>query len=241
MKLLIIRHADPDYEHNCLTERGAEEARLLADYLRNVPIDAAYTSPLARARLTAEPVLQAKGMTAQVRDWLREFDAEIIKPNQDGPGIVWDWLPQDWTKIQDFYSPDTWTRPAVMRDSDAETKYRAVCDGLDALLDAHGYRREGRFYRVHKPNHDTVALFCHFGVESVLLSHLLSVSPMPLLHGFCALPSSMTLVYTEERREGIASFRVSEYGALYHLRQAGAEPSFSARFCECFTDDTRHD
>lgn len=241
MKLLIIRHADPDYENDCLTERGVREARLLADYLRKVPIDAAYVSPLARARLTAEPVLKAKGMTAEVRDWLREFDAKITRPDREAPGIAWDWLPQDWTAVDDFYSPDAWTRPAAMRDSDAAEKYRAVAEGLDALLDARGYRREGRLYRAERPNHDTIALFCHFGVESVLLSHLLSVSPMPLWHGFCAAPSSVTAVYTEERREGIASFRVSEYGALYHLQKAGVAPSFSARFCERFSDDTRHD
>ena len=66
MKLLIIRHADPDYENDCLTERGEREARLLADYLRKVPIDAAYVSPLARARLTAAPVMESKGMAAKV-------------------------------------------------------------------------------------------------------------------------------------------------------------------------------
>ena len=240
MRLLIIRHADPDYEHDCLTERGENEARLLADYLRNVPIDAAYVSPLARARLTAAPVMEAKGMSAKVCDWLREFDAKIIKPDKDGPGIVWDWLPQDWTTVPDFYAPDTWTRPAVMGPDVAE-KYGAVRDGLDALLSRHGYDRDGRLYRVRRANHDTVALFCHFGVECVLLSHLLSVSPMPLWHGFCALPSSVTTLYTEERREGVASFRLSAFGELCHLRQAGVEPSFSARFRECFSDETRRD
>ena len=239
MKLLIIRHADPDYEHNCLTPQGVEEARLLAEYLRGVPIDAAYSSPLARARLTAEPVMHGRGMEAETCDWLREFDAEIVKPNKEGPGIVWDWLPEDWTRVPDFYAPDTWTRPAVM--SGVAEKYGAVCDGLDALLCRHGYARDGHLYRVERRNRDTVALFCHFGVECVLLSHLLSVSPMPLWHGLCALPSSVTLLYTEERREGVASFRASTFGDLSHLRRAGVEPSFSARFCECFDDPTRHD
>ena len=32
MKLLIIRHADPDYEIDGLTEAGHKEARLLADW-----------------------------------------------------------------------------------------------------------------------------------------------------------------------------------------------------------------
>ena len=33
MKLLIIRHADPDYSIDSLTEKGRREAELLADRL----------------------------------------------------------------------------------------------------------------------------------------------------------------------------------------------------------------
>ena len=92
-----------------------------------------------------------------------------------------------------------------------------------------------------RPNHHTVAIFCHFGVQCVLLSRLLSVSPMPLWHGLCAAPSSVTTLYTEERREDVASFRAASFGDTSHLALANESPSFSARFCECFTDDTRHD
>ena len=31
MRLLLIRHGDPDYEHDCLTARGRQEAAALAD------------------------------------------------------------------------------------------------------------------------------------------------------------------------------------------------------------------
>ena len=241
MKLLIIRHGDPDYEHDCLTEQGEREARLLAEGLARVPIDAAYVSPLGRAKQTAQYTLDALGIEAEVCDWLREFDSRIQRPDKDGPSIAWDWLPQDWTREPDFFSVETWLSPKAMAESDTPEKYRAVCAGIDALLERHGYRREGNLYRVCRANADTVALFCHFGVESVILGHILNISPMLLWHGFCALPTSVTTLYTEERREGIASFRVSEYGSLYHLHRAGVTPSFSARFCERYTDDTRHD
>ena len=33
MKILIIRHGDPDYEHDSLTETGWTEASLLAERL----------------------------------------------------------------------------------------------------------------------------------------------------------------------------------------------------------------
>lgn len=77
------------------------------------------------------------------------------------------------------------------------------------------------YYRVNEPNHDTIVLFCHFGVECVMLSHLLNVSPMVLWHGLCAAPSSITSIYTEERRKGIAGFRVNEFGSTAHLYVAG--------------------
>ena len=120
--------------------------------------------------------------------------------------------------------------------------HKSTAQGLDALLARHGYRREGEYYRAEQPNEDTVVLFCHFGVECVLLSHLLGVSPMPLWHGTCALPSSVTTLITEERRKGISSFRMCAFGDTSHLYAAGREPSFSARFCETYGNwDQRHD
>lgn len=57
-----------------------------------------------------------------------------------------------------------------------------------------------------------------------------------------APPSSVTTLYTEERREGIASFRMQSFGDLSHL-YAGDEPaSFAARFCETYDNmEERHD
>lgn len=241
MRLLIIRHGDPDYEIDSLTETGRREAALLAEELSSLPIAAIYQSPLGRARDTAAYTLEKLGMTAETLPWLREFDARVMRPDKGRPTIAWDWLPQDLSPVDDFYGETSWMNPPVMAESDVREKYQAVADGMDQLLALHGYRREGRCYRAEQPNHDIIALFCHFGVESVILSHVLNISPVPLWHGFCALPTAVTTLYTEERRQGIASFRCTEFGALTHLRRAGAEPSFSARFCECWTDDTRHD
>ena len=242
MRLLIVRHGDPDYDRDCLTERGRREAELLSEDLAKERIDYAYGSPLGRARETAEIALRPLGMEAEIRPWLREFDPKIRRPDREGLSIAWDWLPQDWKGRDVFLSVDTWLGDPVMAESDAPERWREVCAGIDALLDQHGYRREGRIYRARRPNRETVALFCHFGVESVILSRILDISPMLLWHGTCAQTSSVTTVYTEERREGIASFRVSEYGSIAHLRRAGVEPSFSARFCERYIDeDERHD
>lgn len=240
MKLLIIRHADPDYSIDSLTEKGHREAALLAERLAKMKIDAFYVSPLGRARDTAGYTLRKMGREATVCDWLREFSAQVTKPNEPQDYCAWDWMPADWTAHPEFFDREKWMTHPAMVAADVPKMYADVCAGLDALLENHGYKREGNYYRALRANRDTVALFCHFGLECVLLSHLLNVSPMILWQGFCAAPSSVTTLYTEEREAGIAYFRTAAFGDTSHLYAAGEEPAFSARFCETFDSDERH-
>ena len=97
-------------------------------------------------------------------------------------------------------------------------------------------------YKVVESNEDTLVFFCHFGLECVLLSHLLNISPMVLWHGVCAAPSSVTTLNTEERREGIAAFRMSAFGDISHLYVHDEASAFAARFCEIYGNtEERHD
>ncbi len=241
MKLLIVRHADPDYEIDGLTEKGKREAELLADRLCRETITALYCSPLGRARRTAEPTLARLGMTAEYCDWLREFDYAPVKlPYLDHPKGCWDILPSYLATKPGIYLPDEWKNTDFIKDSDVPSAFDRVGQELDRLLERHGYLRDGCSYRALRPNHDTVVLVCHYGVTSVLLAHLLHCSPYTLWQNCVTLPSSVTTLFTEEREQGIASLRCCGMGDLSHLFAAGEPASFSARFCECFTDDTRH-
>ena len=243
MKLLIVRHGDPDYAKDSLTEKGWREARYLSERLIKMGIDDFYVSPLGRARATASFTLDRLGQTAEVKDWLQEFPARIEEPSRPGEQkIAWDWLPEDWTTEERFYQADHWFEVENMRKGHVKALYDQVVHGLDEILARHGYVREGNYYRTDQGNTDTVALFCHFGVECVMLSHLLHISPMPLWHGSCALPSSVTTLVTEERRKGIASFRMLSFGDLSHLYVHGEVPAFAARFCEVYENENeRHD
>ncbi len=247
MRLMIIRHGDPDYSIDSLTPKGWREAKLLADRLCRMDIKKFYVSPLGRAKDTASFTLERLGRKACEKKWMREFDVQIDRPDIEGKSIVWDWLPADWTNIRDFYDKDAWRSYPVLRQGvsehgDAGAEYDWVIEGFDKLLAEHGYRRSGQIYQTENANDDTIVLFCHFGLECVLLSHLLGISPMVLWHGFCAAPTSVTTLYTEERRRGTASFRMASFGDISHLYAAGEKPAFAARFCECFDHtEERHD
>ncbi len=242
MRLLIVRHGEPDYEEDSLTETGWKEAEALADRLSKLTVKKFYCSSLGRARDTAAVTLKRMNREAEICPWLREFSPPYIKyPGTGEKHICWDWLPQDWTEISSLYDRSRWMDHPAMINADVREYYEYVVSELDKLLALHGYERDGKIYRVTEPNRDTIVLFCHFGVECVLLSHLLHLPAFVLWHGTVAPPASVTTLYTEERREGIASFRMQSFGDISHLYVKGMEPSFAARFCETWDSGERRD
>lgn len=241
MRILIVRHADPDYEIDSLTPKGWKEAELLSKRLIKYDLNGIYCSPLGRACDTAGVTLKKLNREAEICDWLREFDVPVRLPNGEMKGNCWDLMPSYWTGIEAFYGKDSWLETNLMKSGPAKEHYRQVSDGMDEILSRFGYLREGNIYRTSKGNCDTIVLFCHFGVACVILSHLLGISPVPLWHGFVAPPSSVTTLFTEEREKGIASFRCQSFGDISHLYAADEPPAFAARFCETYENfDERH-
>ena len=218
MKLIIVRHGDPDYVHDTLTEKGKREAELLAKRLKKETVTAIYCSPLGRAKDTCAYTAKALGMQDKVivKDWLKEFDHFVDLPTGEKKHLPWDLLPDFWTN-EKILSTGNWYDFPCMKEKNMEQAYKAVGQGLDETLASHGYVRDGKIFRAESPNRDTVLFFCHFGVESVLLSHLFNCSPMFLFHHTVALTSSVTTLYTEERRKGRAIFRCCGFGDISHL------------------------
>ena len=66
---LVLGRSDPE-----LTEEGHRQAKLLADALRGEAVAVILTSPLLRARQTAEPIAEACGVPVEVDDRLIEID-----------------------------------------------------------------------------------------------------------------------------------------------------------------------
>ena len=238
MEIWIARHADPDYEHDSITEKGKREAELLAQRLEKTEFSHIYVSPMGRAQETASYYLKKTGKSAETLKWLHEFKGTVRWNGEKTQ--CWDRLPSYWTEIDEYYSYDKWLDVELMKKGNVKQQYKKVKKGVDDLLLRHGYVKDGRLYKAVRPNHDRILIFCHFGVEAAMLSHIFSISPMILWHNFVALPTSVTRLASVEREEGKAVFNAIQFGDLSHLYAGDEEPSFQARFCECYTDDTRH-
>ena len=104
--------------HNRFPDRkGWKEAEFLSEKIAALDVRDFYVSPLGRAKDTASCTLKKNGRTATECKWLREFDVKIRRPDLHGEKIIpWDWLPQDWTKIENFYSFDRWWDNDILRE-----------------------------------------------------------------------------------------------------------------------------
>ena len=80
MKLIFIRHGEPDYTIDSLTEKGWKEAEILSNRMVKTKMDYIYVSPLGRAKDTAKPTLEKLGRRAIELPWLQEFPIWIPRP-----------------------------------------------------------------------------------------------------------------------------------------------------------------
>ncbi len=240
MRVLIIRHGDPDYVNDTVTARGKTEAELLAERLCKENIMNVYISPLGRALATAAPYLAKADTPAQTVEFLREFAHTIELPYKSSQSVPWDLLPSYYAQQEMLLDRKLWFENEAMAKSGVYEKYRKVCKDFDELLAQHGYERDGLIYKAVRPNKDTIAFICHFGIEAVLLSHLFNCAPHVLWQNMIALPTSVTTLYTEERREGTVSFRCCGFSDCSHLYANGVKPSPAGRFCETFDADDRN-
>lgn len=236
MRLIFIRHGDPDYVRDSLTEKGWKEAALLAERVSRWKVDAFYCSPLGRAQDTASLSLKKMGREATTCDWLREFSAKIIDPISGNRKVPWDFMPDYWTPFKEMHQIEHFGEVPVLAEADVQKEFEWACKGLDDLLASYGYVREGLVYKVKEHRDDTIVLFCHMGITLFLMGHLLNISPMNLLHGFFLAPTSVTILTSEEREGNTAWFRTQTAGDTTHLYIGEERVSRSGYFTETFPE-----
>lgn len=236
MKLIFIRHAEPDYEHDSLTDKGWREARILAQRTAGWDVTKFYCSPLGRARATALFTLEQAGREAVTKQWLREFESPIIDPETGKPRIPWDLLPEVLNENPQLFDREDWFHAPALASGDMERNYRFVTNGIDGLLADYGYIRNGLRYQTMPDSQKeaVVVCFCHLGVICTILSHLLNMTPHQLWQGMFLAPTSVTIVGTEERKEGEVYFRCQTVGDVSHLLKAGEPISYYGSFTEPF-------
>lgn len=93
MNLYFVRHGESEANTRHvisnressfhLTPRGLEQAKALAEKIRNISFQAVFCSPVLRARETADVLSAALGVPYHVTEALREYDCGILEEKSD--------------------------------------------------------------------------------------------------------------------------------------------------------------
>jgi probable phosphoglycerate mutase len=158
MELLLIRHGEPlvavdqpDGADPPLSERGCQQSVLLAHYLAEEHLDAIITSPLRRARQTAEPVAAAQDTSLLIDENVAEFDrgyhsyipVEALKATDDAR-----WHALREGRLEAFAAdPDAFQSQAI--------------GAVDNVIAAHPGQK--------------IALVCHGGIINAFIGHVLAI------------------------------------------------------------------
>lgn len=181
MDFYLIRHADPDYENDTITEYGWKQAEALGERLAQEKIDYIYSSPLGRAQATAKPLARRLNKEIVLLPWAAEV------------GLPQAFSPSSYLLNEDCLERGyRWYENQRFRDLPIAEISSAAFGGLDCLLAIHGYRALNGVYVEDRPNPHKIALFCHGFIGSILLSHLFGRPINRIWAGTCLWTTGVT-------------------------------------------------
>jgi broad specificity phosphatase PhoE len=201
--ILLIRHGETAWNRGKifrgvydipLNENGRTQARQLAKALASRQIDVAYSSPLARAKETAQIVLEPHGIEAVIHKGLTDFNYG------------------KWTGLEDEVVARKWpeeharwtTTPHDIRPPDGDT-LKEVFDRAFGTVEAIAQKYDGQ----------TVAIFAHRVVNKLLVLGMLTLG----LDRFPFIRQDNCCL-NEFERTG-KGYTVISLNDTNHIRQAG--------------------
>ncbi len=225
MILYYVRHGDPIYDPDSLTELGKKQAEALAPRFARLGLNEIYSSTSIRAIKTAEPTAKALGLKVTLLPWAHEnlaFDDFSVK---EGEGRNWSFFNKEFK--QKALAPavramgENWHLHPHFQTENFTRGVNRVNAQVDEFFLNQGYvhDREKANFRALKKNEKRIAFFAHEGFAKAFFSSLLDI-PYPVI----ALKTDMghsgvTVVYFDEREEEFFP-RVMQWSDSSHLSKA---------------------
>jgi len=182
MEIVLIRHAQPHWEPDGIAEDdppltglGRRQAVRLGEALAGEHFDAIYASPLQRTRATVAPIAARVGMEPKFQSWLRELELPVMagKTREEVQRFFREARARELTSHHEGFPGG---------ESFAHFRERVVAGLESTLLEGHRLQiHEDAGHRLWRiPEQLERLLFvAHEGTNSILLSHLLGLEPLP--------------------------------------------------------------
>lgn len=222
MLLFVIRHAEPIYNPDSLTEKGKRQAEALSRRLAVHGLDRIYSSPMNRALQTAQPTCEVLGKNPEILPWASEdLAAKDFGFHDPENGGKWCWSfginPTRYKLPEVLALGDKWYEAFPFNLSNSKEGYERIKRESDAFTESLGYKREGIQYRILKPSEERVALFCHYGFGTTFLSYILGIPPVLFWSTFDINHSGVTVIEFQNHENGITLPKVLTFSEVSHL------------------------
>ncbi|MDJ1172725.1 histidine phosphatase family protein [Roseofilum capinflatum] len=175
-RVILVRHGQSSYnaqqriqgrlDDSVLTEQGKADAKLVAAALQDIPLDAIYSSPLQRARQTAEEIVAHLGSSLSIQS--PETLLEVDLP-------LWQGMHKKDVQTQFASDYEVWKRQPeafkmVISTPEGSKEHYPV-------LAMHEQAKEFWQDLLAKHQGQTVVVVAHNGINRCLLSTALNISP----------------------------------------------------------------
>ena len=229
MILYIVRHGDPIYETDSLTERGRLQAEAVGKRMLAAGIDRIFSSPMGRAKETADPACRLLGLEKQIEPWAHEIEDERLTPFPDG-------VMKSITVVQNTYYLEngnidlpyerSYECPGINQSQMKKAVDYIEANGKD-FLERLGYKEEGGVYRILRRNEEKVALFCHAAFARAWLSVLLHIPIHIMWSSFEYTHTGVTIVEFKNNENGTTAPRCLCYSDMSHLYAEGLDLKYN--------------
>ena len=223
MRILFVRHGNPNYELDILTDLGHKQAAACAERLKGEGIERIFSSTCGRALETAAYTAEKYGLNVVRCDFIREINWS----SKDGTPILEHGHP--WLYAQKYVDGNRslidhdWESDPLYSKSNTPDSLHKVAAGLDDWMESLGYKREGYYYRVVEKRYNTVAMFCHGGAFAVSFAHIFNL-PAPFAFKCVPLNQSGVVEITLGGEVGdLVSPQLGTSYGISHLRERGIE------------------
>jgi broad specificity phosphatase PhoE len=164
-----------------LDEFGWQQAQHVADRLKNAAVAAIYSSPLQRARQTAEMIGAALDLPITFDDRLKEYDFGVLS------GLTWTDVVAQHPKLSQRWADDIWSVP--IEGSEGRTSFHSrIAAAMQAIVAAHDQQQ--------------VVVVAHGGAFAAYLTALLNLD-VNRRHPFHFANASLSVIEIDERLIGI--------------------------------------
>ena len=165
MRIMFIRHGEPNYELDCLTPKGKLQAQAAAKRLMPEGIEEVWSSTMGRAKETAAAFSDLSGLPVKTLDFMRELEwgSADGSPLFEG-GHPW-FCANEMARLDLPLNDPDWKNGPYFKNNIVTKIISTIEDGIDKWLLDLGLERIANGYGavVGEEQDKTVALLSHEG------------------------------------------------------------------------------